>query len=106
MEGPPPGPGGDRSSCPLADSIGDRQIGRKGGKRAYVLTPEPGNRDHPNPSMAARTRVRLIIFDFDGVVADSEHLAMSVLAEGLSGLGLPTTVPGPSEIESYRETAD
>jgi HAD superfamily hydrolase (TIGR01509 family) len=42
--------------------------------------------------MAARTRVRLIIFDFDGVVADSEHLAMLVLAEGLSGLGLPTTV--------------
>jgi HAD superfamily hydrolase (TIGR01509 family) len=41
--------------------------------------------------MAARTRVRLIIFDFDGVVADSEHLAMRVLAEGLSGLGLPTT---------------
>lgn len=41
--------------------------------------------------MMARTRVRLIIFDFDGVVADSEHLAMLVLAEGLSGLGLPTT---------------
>src|SRR6266542_2210973 len=39
--------------------------------------------------MAARTRVKLIIFDFDGVVADSEHLAMQVLAEGLSGLGLP-----------------
>jgi beta-phosphoglucomutase-like phosphatase (HAD superfamily) len=35
--------------------------------------------------------MRLIIFDFDGVVADSEHLAMLVLAEGLSGLGLPTT---------------
>jgi HAD superfamily hydrolase (TIGR01509 family) len=34
---------------------------------------------------------RLIIFDFDGVVADSEHLAMRVLAESLSGLGLPTT---------------
>ncbi|HEU0218636.1 MAG TPA: HAD family phosphatase [Stellaceae bacterium] len=35
--------------------------------------------------------MRLIIFDFDGVVADSEHLAMVVMAEGLSGLGLPTT---------------
>ena len=35
--------------------------------------------------------MRLIIFDFDGVVADSEHLAMLLLAEGLSGLGLPTT---------------
>lgn len=33
----------------------------------------------------------LIIFDFDGVVADSEHLAMLVLAEGLCGLGLRTT---------------
>jgi HAD superfamily hydrolase (TIGR01509 family) len=35
--------------------------------------------------------VKLIIFDFDGVVADSEHLAMTVMAEGLCGLGLPTT---------------
>jgi HAD superfamily hydrolase (TIGR01509 family) len=35
--------------------------------------------------------VKLIIFDFDGVVADSEHLAMLVVAERLSALGLPTT---------------
>ena len=35
--------------------------------------------------------MRLIIFDFDGVVADSEALANQTLAEGLSGIGLPTT---------------
>jgi len=34
---------------------------------------------------------RLIIFDFDGVVADSEVLASRVLAEGLSEIGLATT---------------
>ncbi len=33
-----------------------------------------------------------IIFDFDGVIADSEVLANTVLAEKLSGLGLPTTL--------------
>jgi GMP synthase PP-ATPase subunit len=47
-----------------------------------------GSRLHPvtaiiqTTSMAVRTRVRLIIFDFDGVVADSEHLAMSVPGRG------------------------
>jgi beta-phosphoglucomutase-like phosphatase (HAD superfamily) len=41
--------------------------------------------------MAERTPVTLIVFGFDGVVADSEHPAMLVMAEGLSGLGLPTT---------------
>ena len=35
---------------------------------------------------------RALIFDFDGVIADSEILANSVLAETLSGLGLPTTL--------------
>lgn len=34
---------------------------------------------------------RLIIFDFDGVLADSELLANSVLAEAISELGVPTT---------------
>ena len=34
---------------------------------------------------------RLIIFDFDGVVADSEILASQVLAEGLTEIGLATT---------------
>jgi HAD superfamily hydrolase (TIGR01509 family) len=36
--------------------------------------------------------MRLIIFDFDGVVADSERLANQVLAEGLSAIGMATTV--------------
>jgi HAD superfamily hydrolase (TIGR01509 family) len=34
---------------------------------------------------------RLIIFDFDGVIADSELIANEVLAEGLSGIGMPTS---------------
>lgn len=33
----------------------------------------------------------LIIFDYDGVVADSELLSNTVLAEVLTGIGLPTT---------------
>ena len=33
----------------------------------------------------------LIIFDYDGVVADSELLNNGVLAEVLTGIGLPTT---------------
>lgn len=33
-----------------------------------------------------------IIFDFDGVIADSEALANTVLAEAVSSLGLPTTL--------------
>ena len=35
--------------------------------------------------------MRLIIFDFDGVLADSELLANTVLAEAVSELGVPTT---------------
>jgi beta-phosphoglucomutase-like phosphatase (HAD superfamily) len=34
---------------------------------------------------------RLIIFDFDGVIADSETLSNTVLAEILTELGVPTT---------------
>jgi HAD superfamily hydrolase (TIGR01509 family) len=34
----------------------------------------------------------LIIFDFDGVVADSERLSNQVLAQGLTGIGMATTV--------------
>ena len=34
----------------------------------------------------------LIIFDFDGVVADSEYLANLILAEVVTELGTPTTV--------------
>jgi HAD superfamily hydrolase (TIGR01509 family) len=39
-----------------------------------------------------------IIFDFDGVIADSEVLANAVLAEVVSELGVPTTVE-----DSYRD---
>lgn len=35
---------------------------------------------------------RLLIFDFDGVIADSEVLANTVLAEMVSELGVPTTL--------------
>jgi HAD superfamily hydrolase (TIGR01509 family) len=35
--------------------------------------------------------MRLIIFDFDGVLADSELLANAVLAEAITELGVPTT---------------
>ena len=50
--------------------------------------------------------MRLIIFDFDGVVADSEHLAMTVLAEGLSGLGLPTTTDEAVQLYMGKSFAD
>jgi len=40
---------------------------------------------------------KAIIFDFDGVIADSEVLANTVLAEIVSELGVPTTVE-----DSYR----
>lgn len=39
----------------------------------------------------------LIIYDFDGVIADSEVLANAVLAETISELGVPTTLQ-----DSYR----
>ena len=35
--------------------------------------------------------MRLLIFDFDGVLADSELLANTVLADAISELGVPTT---------------
>ncbi len=41
--------------------------------------------------------VRAIIFDFDGVIADSEVLSNTVLAEIVTELGVPTTVD-----DSYR----
>ena len=50
--------------------------------------------------------MRLIIFDFDGVVADSEHLAMTVLAEGLCGLGLPTTADEAVQLYMGKSFAD
>jgi HAD superfamily hydrolase (TIGR01509 family) len=41
---------------------------------------------------------RAIIFDFDGVIADSEVLSNTVLAEIVSALGVPTTLE-----DSYRD---
>src|ERR1700733_12624078 len=43
-------------------------------------------------SSAGRDLKRLIIFDFDGVLADSEILSNTVIAEILTGLGVPTTL--------------
>jgi len=40
----------------------------------------------------APIRPRLIIFDCDGVVADSETLANALLAESISEIGTPTTI--------------
>ena len=45
---------------------------------------------HPGP-WGNRT-VRALIFDFDGVIADSEAIANTVLAETVTGLGHPTTL--------------
>ncbi|MGI9379962.1 MAG: HAD hydrolase-like protein, partial [Methyloligellaceae bacterium] len=39
-----------------------------------------------------QTRDYLLIFDFDGVLADSEVLANIVLAAWVTELGLPTTL--------------
>ena len=41
--------------------------------------------------------IKGIIFDFDGVIADSEALANTVLAETVTELGLPTTLPDALE---------
>lgn len=35
---------------------------------------------------------RLLIFDFDGVIADSETVSNAVLADELTALGMPTTI--------------
>ncbi|WP_419320035.1 HAD family hydrolase [Caulobacter sp. ErkDOM-E] len=50
--------------------------------------------------------MRLIIFDFDGVVADSEALANQILAEGLSAIGLPTTTEEALDFYMGRRWAD
>ena len=43
-------------------------------------------------SSRLRSRYRAIIFDFDGVLADSEVLSNSVLAEVVTELGVPTSI--------------
>jgi HAD superfamily hydrolase (TIGR01509 family) len=46
----------------------------------------------PEPAPAAAVDVRLVIFDFDGVVVDSEAIACRVLAAALSRHGFPADV--------------
>jgi HAD superfamily hydrolase (TIGR01509 family) len=50
--------------------------------------------------------MKLIIFDFDGVVADSERLANQVLAEGLCRIGLATTTEDAMHLYMGRRWAD
>jgi HAD superfamily hydrolase (TIGR01509 family) len=50
--------------------------------------------------------MRLIIFDFDGVIADSEQLANAVLADGLTKAGLPTTTEQALQLYMGRRWAD
>ena len=47
-----------------------------------------------------------LIFDFDGVIADSEALANTVLAEKVSDLGLPTSLDDALERYSGRRWED
>lgn len=54
-------------------------MGRRQGRRA-------GQRD------SRLSRFDLVIFDYDGVIADSELLNNQAMAEVLSGIGLPTTL--------------
>ena len=50
--------------------------------------------------------MRLIIFDFDGVVADSELAANRMLAEALTGIGLQTTTDQAIRLYMGRRWAD
>ena len=44
------------------------------------------------PDVWGNLTVGALIFDFDGVIADSESIANTVLAETVTGLGHPTTL--------------
>jgi HAD superfamily hydrolase (TIGR01509 family) len=48
----------------------------------------------------------LIIFDFDGVIADSEILANTVLAEAITELGVPTTLDDAYRLYMGKRLAD
>lgn len=50
--------------------------------------------------------MQLIIFDFDGVVADSELAANRILAEGLTRIGLATSVEQALRLYMGRRWAD
>jgi HAD superfamily hydrolase (TIGR01509 family) len=49
---------------------------------------------------------RLLIFDFDGVIADSELLSNRVFAEELTAIGLPTTLDEAIELYMGKRFAD
>ncbi|MEO8537142.1 MAG: HAD-IA family hydrolase [Betaproteobacteria bacterium] len=49
---------------------------------------------------------RLVVFDFDGVVADSEVIANAVLAEFVTEMGAPTTVEDSLRDYTGRRLAD
>ena len=51
-------------------------------------------------------KVDLIIFDFDGVIADSETLANQILADRLTGIGCATTLEDAFEHYLGRSWAD
>jgi phosphoglycolate phosphatase-like HAD superfamily hydrolase len=48
-------------------------------------------------------RMDLLIFDFDGVIADTEIISNTVLAEAITALGHPTSVDDslPSEKQPF-----
>ena len=48
--------------------------------------------DGKHGAMAPPSRSRLLILDFDGVVADSETIANVLLAQSISEIGVPTTI--------------
>jgi HAD superfamily hydrolase (TIGR01509 family) len=50
--------------------------------------------------------VAALVFDFDGVIADSETLANTVLAERVSALGIPTTLDDALQQYSGRRWID
>jgi HAD superfamily hydrolase (TIGR01509 family) len=61
-------------------------------QRALQIVPAPQQTDFMVTSMALRVVPELIVFDCDGVVADSETLANQLLAESISRIGRPTTL--------------
>src|SRR5689334_4453848 len=54
----------------------------------------PRSRARPGPEAAGRSlqSLVLLIFDFDGVVADTEIVSNTVLAEALTEIGLATSL--------------
>ncbi|MPT47445.1 MAG: HAD family hydrolase [Sphingobium sp.] len=50
--------------------------------------------------------IAAVIYDFDGVIADSEILANSILADHVTALGLPTTVEQSVDLYTGRRWAE